>query len=348
MRGNVLSDLLAWWVRQLAGLLPEHWRGLGDGGAATIVALSMDGPEPEIEIFAAGRRDTETLCQVGLDEAGVAKARAALGGRRRPARVVLRVPGTALLEREVVLPLAAERDPDAVLGYEMDRLTPFRAADVVWKASGIKRDRARGRLSLRLSVVPRAFFADALPVLARMGLLPEAVEAPGAAGLSRIALAREGAAARRARQRSRLALAFVGALAVAAVVIPFVRQSVAAGAVAARIAALRPQVEEVTLLRTRIEQGAGEAGAFEALAAQVGNPLATLAALTDILPDDTYLLSLSLAHRRLVITGRTAAAARLIGLLAASPVFGNPAFAAPVTRAPQGGDEFTIRTAVGP
>ena len=73
-----------------------------------------------------------------------------------------------------------------------------------------------------------------------------------------------------------------------------------------------------------------------------------LAALTGILPDDTYLESLTLQHRRLAVTGRSARAARLIGLLAANPVIRNPAFAAPVTRAPEGGDEFAIRAEVGP
>ena len=190
----MLKALLSWWLRQLAGALPARWRDAGDDGAATVVSLGTTAGAPGVaEIALRARRGSTHLCRIVLDDAGVATARAALAGRRRPAPVVLRLPQAALLEREVVLPLAAERDPEAVLGFEMDRLTPFRAADVVWQASGFRRDRARQLLSLRLSLLPRSLFADALPVLASLGLVPAAVEVPGpatpdGAGWRRLAL----------------------------------------------------------------------------------------------------------------------------------------------------------------
>jgi len=317
--------------------------GTGNGPAA-----------PAVEIAIRGRRGGATLCRVALDEAGVAEARAALAGRRRPARVLLRLPDAVLLEREVALPLAAERDPDAVLGFEMDRLTPFRAADVVWQATELRRDRSRNRLLLRLSLLPRTPFAAVLPLLARIGLVPEAVEAPAPGGETepgewrRLALGSQGLTGRADRRRLRLAAALVAALAVVAAALPFARQALAEREVAAHIAALGPRVEEVAALRQRVGRATGEADAFAALAARVGNPLAVLAALTNILPDDTYLRSLTLRQRQLAITGRSAAAARLIGLLAANRLIGNPAFAAPVTRAPAGGDEFAIRATITP
>ncbi len=350
----MLKALLSWWLRQLAGALPARWRDAGDDGAATVVSLGTIAGAPGVaEIALRARRGSTHLCRIVLDDTGVATARAALAGRRRPAPVVLRLPQAALLEREVVLPLAAERDPEAVLGFEMDRLTPFRAADVVWQASGFRRDRARQLLSLRLSLLPRSLFADALPALASLGLVPAAIEVPGPAttgvvGWRRLALGTAPAAVRAERRRLRFAAGLVAVLAVVAAALPFIRQSLAERAVASRIAALTPQVDEATALRRRVGHATGAAGAFGALAAQVGDPLAVLAALTGILPDDTYLESLTLQHRRLAVTGRSARAARLIGLLAANPVIRNPAFAAPVTRAPEGGDEFAIRAEVGP
>ena len=345
------SEFFSWWIRQLSELLPARLRRAADGSAVTRVSL-LGGAIPAIEIAAVGRRGALTLCHAALDEAGLAQARAALAGKRRPAPVVLRLPEAALLEREVVLPLAAERDPEAVLGYEMDRLTPFRAAEIVWQASALKRDRARNRLSLRLSLVPRSLLAPALAPLARIGLAPDFVEAPApGGGWRRIALAAAGAG-RTDRRILRLAAALVFLLAMIAAGLPFARQSFAERAVAARIAALRPRVAEVLALHERAGSEAGGSDAIAGLAARVGNPLAVLAALTDILPDDTYLESLTLSDRRLAMTGRSAAAARLIALLAANPLFRNPAFAAPVTRVPDegagGADEFAIRADVAP
>src|SRR5205814_10286507 len=62
--------------------------------------------------------------------------------------------------------------------------------------------------------------------------------------------------------------------------------------------------------------------------------------LHDALP----ISELTLRQRKLGMAGRSAGAARLIGLLSADPTIGDAAFAAPVTRAEQGGvDAFSIR-----
>ena len=77
--------------------------------------------------------------------------------------------------------------------------------------------------------------------------------------------------------------------------------------------------------------------------------LRAIAALTEILPDDTWLTELTLRQRKLTMAGRSAGAARLIGLLSADPTIRDAAFAAPVTRAEgtraeSGGvDAFSIR-----
>jgi general secretion pathway protein L len=68
-----------------------------------------------------------------------------------------------------------------------------------------------------------------------------------------------------------------------------------------------------------------------------------------VLPDDTYLTSLSIRQRKLAIAGRSAAAAKLIGGMAAHPLIHNPAFVAPVIRdETNGGQMFSIRSDLGP
>ena len=79
----------------------------------------------------------------GLDEAGLRGMRAALAGRPRAAAVVLRLPAGQVLEQSVALPLAAERDPERVLHYELDRLTPFAPDEVYWGWTVARRDRVR-------------------------------------------------------------------------------------------------------------------------------------------------------------------------------------------------------------
>ena len=74
-----------------------------------------------------------------------------------------------------------------------------------------------------------------------------------------------------------------------------------------------------------------------------------LAAATRVLPDDSYLTEMQLQQRKLTMSGRSAAAARLIGAMSADSEFHNPAFAAPVTRIEALRQEiFTIVTEVAP
>ena len=122
------------------------------------------------------------------------------------------------------------------------------------------------------------------------------------------------------------------ALAIAAVAVPFVVQSVQRERVEQQIAALRPQVDQAEALRRRILSSAAGSDVFEEQRKRVGDVLQTLATLTDVLPDDTFLNELTLRARIVTISGQSAGAAKLIAALAAERSIRNPAFAAPVTR----------------
>jgi general secretion pathway protein L len=65
---------------------------------------------------------------------------------------------------------------------------------------------------------------------------------------------------------------------------------------------------------------------------RTGDVLQTVATVTRILPDDTFLTDFSLRERQMTLSGRSASAPRLITGLSADPAIRNTAFAAPVTR----------------
>lgn len=344
----MFREFLEWWVRQLATLLPERLReGDARQADALVVATDAQGSHAELSTRRGGRM--AALGRYALDAAGMAQAVAALGRRGvRLEGAVLLLPASMLLERDVALPLAAERDPEQVLQFEMDRLTPFEAAEVFWTWTVRARDRARSRLHLRVSLVPQSTVRPLLDALGRIGVSPATLEFAVPGGVRRIALARA-----RAGRGGRLRVALVAtlcALLVAGVVVtPFAGQSLAARDTSARIAALAPDVAAAEALRARITREAAGRDVLSAERARVGDALAALAAATAVLPDDTYLTDLTLRQRRMVMNGRSAAAARLIGLLSAAPTLREPAFLAPVTRSDTGhADLFSIRAELAP
>lgn len=338
---SFLGELFGWYARQMRDLMPAALRADPDGGAD---ALVIDAQAPDHGFTLRTRkRGSGTLGNFRLDEA--AAARAAAGRRRRT--VLLQLPPDRLLEREIVLPLAAEPELDRVVGYEMDRVTPFTAEEVFWHAAVLRRNKARAQMGVRLSFVPKAGIAPLLDALAGAGLAPTALRIGQGDAQRHIPLRHEGP--RRGRIVSRALGVLAVLLLIAVLATPFVRTEIAIGHADARIAALRPTVNEAEGLRKRIAANTTGADAVAAEAARLGDPLQALAALTEILPDDTYLTEATLRQRHIVIGGQSGAAARLIGLLSADPVIRNPAFTAPVTRNETGkADLFVIRAEFGP
>ncbi len=331
-------------------LLPERFRTT-DGGTKDAMIVE---PDPGGETLSAAMQRDERLTLLGrfaLDKSGIAALREAAGLGGKPIPVWLRLPTAALLEKRLTFPLAAERELRGALTYEMDRETPFAADEVWWNWRIDARDRQRGQLALTLFLVPKSAGQDAIATLRQGGLNPTVISIPtgGTGQRHQIALAPDADAQPAESGWIRPLAVACAVLALAAIVVPFVRQSLALSQVDDRIAALKPQVETVRQLRRRLDNIAG-AGASQAME-QIGSAdmLKALAEVTRILPDDTHLTDFSLHRRKLTMTGQSADAARLIGLLAGDLYFKDPAFAAAVTRIQNTKlDAFSINAEVRP
>jgi general secretion pathway protein L len=346
----MLRALLAWWTAQMAELLALALRrrqaAEPDGLLVTAPTLP-DGSVPALEV---ARRRGGGMALVGRFDPALQQAALRRALRRRRGEPVFLALGTRLLAREVTLPAAAESALPNVLRYEMDRLTPFAAADVHWGWRVLGRDRTVGELRVELWMVPKSWAAAALEALRRAGVAPTALEGRlPEGGVRHMPLdAPDAARASLARLRLRLAAGLAAALAVACLALPLLRQSLALEAAEARIAALRPEVAEAEALRRRIDQARAGAGAVAAAVARAREPLVALALLTDALPDDTFLESLTLRQGRIAIEGESAAATRLIAALAGQPHIRNPGFTAPVLRLESGAEAFSIQAEYAP
>jgi general secretion pathway protein L len=331
----MISEFLSWWGRQLAALLPQamRMRGLDDGRAPLVTLLSPLGVTPEVvEITPSSRAASEPPRRIVLDEDAAPRLRAAFG-RGAQAVLRLRLPAGSLLERDVVLPLAAERGLDRVLQYEMDRLTPFTATEALWSCVVLRHDRGHGRLHLRLTLASRAATEPVINRLRHAGFPPTMLEAPApaAAEMRRIDLSPRGSGTGHRQPVLRAGLALCGILSVSLVALPFARQSLTFSCLDHSLAALRLPVAEARALRRRIATQAAGSGVLAAERLAVGDPLRALAAVTQALPDDTWLTDFTLQQRQLRINGESKTAVQLITRLAADRAIANPTFTAPVT-----------------
>lgn len=341
----MLGDVLWWWARQMRALLPRSALPAGGGADALVVSVSGTRDNLMMQLALRRRHGQLPLGRFAIEEFDQRTASAAL--RRRARHVVLQPDSATILERQVQLPLAVERDIAGVLQYDMNRLTPFTADQVYWSATTQRRDRSAGRLLLSLVLIPKHLVQPVLVALKRVGLTVDCMEATMASGSMR----RIDIAGRPAGHDVWLkaAVTVVVALALGVVVTPFITQSLIRSQIEQRIAALQPQLRQVEALRQKIAAGTAGADLITTEQARLGDAMQVLATVTDLLPDDTVLSDLALRQGKLEISGRSTAAARLIPAMAADPIVHNAAFVAPVTRTPDGkADTFVIRAEVGP
>jgi general secretion pathway protein L len=350
----MLRDFFTWWLEQVSGFLPQSLRR---GAAAPADALlitvpgSLDAPLDRFEVALRHHGRQTSLGWFGLDAASLRRCRAAIDSlsNRLPTRI--RVDASDVLQKSLLLPIAARHDLAEVLAFEMDRETPFSADEVHCDYDVEARDRQTGKIAVRLFLIPRASLEPVLGVVRQVGLDPAAAEVdlgedgvrvipfddrlPGGADLSWW-LVRGAAVA-------------CAMLALAVVATPFLKQEMALNALDRQIAAGRVTASEADTLRAEVSRLIGDTTLVEDERDRAGRPLDVLAAATEVLPDDTHLTDLVLRQRKVTLTGSSGAAPRLIAGLAADRRFRDPAFAAPVTRLEATrSDLFTITAEFGP
>src|SRR5262249_45270790 len=169
----MVREFFAWWLGQLVELLPQGLRRTALTAADAMVIKPIGPLGRGIEAVSIGlrRNGKETpLGRFGLGAADLAELPQAAG------RTVLRLGGQGILGKTVTLPLAGERELDQVLGFEMDRETPFKAEEIYWNHRIEKADRQNGRLSVRLVLLPKANLAPLLTALGQSGIQPRRAE----------------------------------------------------------------------------------------------------------------------------------------------------------------------------
>jgi general secretion pathway protein L len=342
----MLHEFLGWWFGQLAELLPQRLRPSAPSAADATVIAPID---PALNGIAVGLRRGGMETPFGQFALGASELAELPHSPSKPA--VLRLREGEVLAKTLVLPLAAERELDQALLFEMDRETPFKPEELYWNHRVLSADRQNGRLTVRLVLAPKAHLAPLLEPLGRAGVTPVRAEiADGPDAGFWLPLDSDHRSVDRGRRPLLKPLAVCCALlALAAVATPFVRQSSTMSRLDRSLAAGRAAAAEADRLHGEIARLAGSADLIVKEREKVGQPLSVLAAATRVLPDSSYLTEMQLQQRKLTMSGRSAAAARLIGAMAADSEFHNPTFAAPVTRIEALRQEiFTIVTEVAP
>lgn len=338
-----LRGFRQWWTRSLAAWLPARMRDLFGLSPQRLLLQPAEGG---LQLALWRGEQVRTLAHVPLPpevEQVDPLGRLLAPSMARVPRWLL-LPGSAVLRRRLTLPAAAGDRLREVLGFEIDRQTPFTAADVSYDARPLGR---RGdQLEAELVVVPRATLSAALAALGPLAPTLAGVDVAEADG-SPLGVNLASGAARRRDDPSRgrnLILLLVAWLALAAGMWQMLaNREAAADFFAAQVEAEVERARSASLERRQLVDLI-EGGAF-LRAARAGRPtmVEVMDELARRLPDDTYLEKLSVEGDRILLIGLSREASALVARLQGSTLWSEPTLAGALQPDPRTRmDRFTL------
>jgi general secretion pathway protein L len=334
-----LVSFWSWWSGVLLDMLPgEVRRKLLPG--VTRLYLDMEGEEVVASIGTAESHQEVVRYSPGggKRETGKKDSEAVRYRIRQATEVVLCLPRDQVLTKQVTLPLAAEENLREVLGFEMDRETPFTAAQVYYDGIVLERRPKESTLILQLILTPRKVLDDLLVRLAELGFHPLQVTNRDADGNPVSAnLIPPGERSRNTDKTKYLNIGLgmvLLLLLITAISLPLLHKSKVIHTLESAIDMTTGQADLASKLRDKVDQ-LGKGTRFLVDKKQ-STPLIveTIAELTRILPDDTWVTRLEINGHEVQVQGQSASAAALIPLLESSSELHNARFRSPVTQTP--------------
>ncbi len=326
-----VSEFFTWWRSELTGMLPDAWRRHFERRHDTLVLSPTD---DEVRV---SRRDNGRLEELGRIDMALPDAAermaATLGGLKvESTRVEVAVPPKKLLVKQIQLPLAAEENLRQVLGFEMQRQTPFRAEQVYFNYRIVARRPQSQQLVVRLSVVPRTVVEAVLDGIVDRHLVLEQGDDKTGQDDRVFAFVPAGAGQRAASGLQRALLILNLVLLVAVVAIPMVQQQRYLEQLRAHLAEIRAAATTASNLQQRIDQHQARSRYLFAQKTKQPASVELLEELSRRLPDDTWLFRVELRDGKAHLQGTSTRASALIAELEDSRFFEDVHFASPVTQ----------------
>lgn len=343
-RASPLEQFVSWWTGELRDLAPDALRDWFDHEPEYLLLV----PEGErLLVYRAGGDAPKLLERVtpSLEDAHTTRERVsallANFDADNPRCVVSLRRDTVLIKR-LKLPVATSENLSQVLGFEMDRHTPFKADQVYFDYRILARDPKARSITVEMVVTPKAAVDEWLGALKARGFNPDALDVMDQAqvdpeqppALRGINLLPQTARPKRASAQFRLNAGLAGA---AGVLLVFAMWQAMAMR-KTRIQVLETRVEnergsamEVAALRKDLEQAVEAANFLMREKRRQPVLVNVLQEATRILPDHTWLERLQIEDQQVTMLGETPSAAEIIGIIDASPLLNAPSFVSPIT-----------------
>lgn len=341
-----VAGFWSWWTQALATWLPARLRELfGLAHERLLLAAGADGLRLSMDRGDAVRTLAE-LPPFADAGSGVDPLAPLLAQRVAELPRWLLLPADGVLRRSLPLPAAAADRLREVMGFEVERQTPFPLADVEYDARVIAR-RADGQLEAELVVVPRhlleAHLAALGPLAGTLTGVDVADRNGGGLGVNLLP------GARRARRADpwmswNLALGAVAVIALAAGLWQLLaNRQLAADTFETEVEQAATRARSASVQKKELVDLVEGMAFLAATRAARPTTVEVLDELSRRLPDSTYIEKLSIEDTRILLIGLSTEASSLVQRLEGSSLWRSPALAGALQPDPRSGrDRFTL------
>ena len=331
-----------WWGEGLYSTLPDAVRKWFRSDLPRLVLSLRDAQHVDVLWQQDGK--TQTRGEFLLDDATFARDCIPQPQIRKPHEIELRLNKSQVLYLQRYFPEAVKENLRQVVGYQLDRLTPFTPDNVLYDAQQVQHDKSRKEILADIRVVPRSIIDGLMQQLSHLGIEKvsriSVADAPSTVNLLQDQQTQT-------RGWSKIPLyCFLTALAIA-LLAPLAYKYRRVGQIDEAVAMLRHSSAGQLEVRDKL-MAADEALKFlEEKRKTSPVALDVVEKLSALLPADTWLQRLTLEGKTLAIQGESSKALTLIDVLEEAPEFSNVRFKSPVTRnKDNNSDRFQIEASV--
>ncbi|WP_347989604.1 PilN domain-containing protein [Methylomonas sp. AM2-LC] len=332
-----IKGFYRWWLKELAFLVPKKVKQLiSDRTGSLIFTAGNDGftvcflreDNPQHKVFEVKIEDNAAYQNLLNQYADIDKA-----------DFILRLSDAQAMAKFVYLPEAAQENLQQVVGFELDRYTPFKREQVYYTAVSLGKT-GFGQIQVLLVLTPQAILDDLLAQLNSWGVQPGRIEFasiqstyPQTEGVYNLLPERYQPSSNPFEKSIHWLLNGVMLiLLIAVMVYPVWQEQQAVDYLKAQIKALEKDTRLVDQQQLEIDAQRDETQKLISIKTQTPELVPVLNELTHLLKNDTWLSNLQYSEKHMQITGQSPSASSLIGVLEASPYFSKVSFVSPLTQ----------------
>jgi len=333
-----INRFFQWWGRELSYCLPDTLRQkLSKKSGYVLLSIAddtvkieqvIDGLKHDITTLSLSETNSNDYLQLINDKTELENA-----------DFVLRLTAEQAIHKILYLPAAAKENLQQVVGFEMDRVTPF-SVEQVYYAVKIRAKEQQGKIKVQLVLTPKDILDGILHQLKSANIAPSIVDYSEAANDFEQGLApynllpeKDRPVKNKITQIATWSLSFLAIILLAGVLVfPLWLQSQELDSLRVQLQSLQKDTQLVQAHQLEIDQIVDETEQLIRIKNKTASLLETLDLLSQLLPNETWVTHFKYNNESIQVQGQSPSASALISVVEASPLFSNARFVSPLTQ----------------